>query len=78
MVRQIKQKGSFHDHDWFLTLVDQVGRHGCVIIGGILKRCITDRERERLTDEVEENLGELSDQVFYWVETGNQTISEAK
>ena len=39
------------DHRWFLTLVDQVWKTKAVVLGGVLKRYIKEREREDLTQE---------------------------
>ena len=39
------------DHNWFLTLGDQVHKTRAVAISGILKRSIKKRERENLLSE---------------------------
>jgi hypothetical protein len=47
----VKPSDMVRDHDWFLTLVDQVHKTRAVAIGGILKRSIKERERENLLSE---------------------------
>lgn len=51
----VKVSDMTHDHDWFLTVVDQIHKTRSVAIGGILKKYIKDREKERLTDEIGED-----------------------
>jgi hypothetical protein len=54
------------DHDWFLTLVDQVHKTRGVAIGGILKRYIKERAREDLKSEPgEEPTTEEKQQLFF-------------
>lgn len=43
----VKPSDMVKDHDWFLTLVDQVWKTRAVAIGGILKKYIKDREKAR-------------------------------
>jgi hypothetical protein len=52
------------DHKWFLTLVDQVWKTKAVVIGGVFKKYL--RERENLTSEPgEEVAGVLAEQLFF-------------
>jgi hypothetical protein len=54
------------DHEWFLTLVDQVWNTKAVIVGGIFKRYIREREPEDLTSEPgQEAPAEKSEQLFF-------------
>jgi len=44
------------DHDWFLTLSDQVVKTRAVAVGGVLRKYLKTRRREDLTQEpAEEN-----------------------
>lgn len=47
----VKPSDMVRDHDWFLTLVDQLHHTRGVAIGGILKRYIKEREKENLMSE---------------------------
>jgi plasmid rolling circle replication initiator protein Rep len=47
----VKPSDMVKDHDWFLTLVDQVWKTRAVAIGGILKKYIKDRKKENLIEE---------------------------
>ena len=47
----VKPSDMVRDHDWFLELTDQLHKTRAVAIGGILKRYITEREREDLIQE---------------------------
>lgn len=47
----VKPSDMVRDHDWFLTLVDQLHNTKAVAIGGVLKHYIKEREREDLTQE---------------------------
>ena len=47
----VKPSDMIRDHDWFLTLVDQVHHTRGVAIGGILKRYIKEREEEDMKSE---------------------------
>ena len=64
----VKPSDMVRDHDWFLTLVDQVHKTRAVAIGGILKRYIRERERENLTVEPgeEEPKAEAERLFFGW------------
>ncbi len=62
----IKVSDMTRDHDWFLTVVDQIHKTRSVAIGGILKKYIKEREKERLTDEIGEEVSEeVKDRVFF-------------
>jgi len=62
----VKPSDMIRDHDWFLTLVDQVHHTRGVAIGGILKRYITEREKEDLTQEPGEEAGaETQEQLYF-------------
>jgi plasmid rolling circle replication initiator protein Rep len=62
----VKPSDMVRDHDWFLTLVDQVHKTRGVAIGGILKRYIKERERENLKSEPgEEPAEETKQQLFF-------------
>lgn len=47
----VKPSDMVRDHDWFLSLVDQLHKTRAVAIGGILKHYIKEREKEDLTQE---------------------------
>jgi hypothetical protein len=47
----VKPSDMILDHDWFLTLADQLRGTRAVAIGGILKRYIRDRRRDDLISE---------------------------
>jgi plasmid rolling circle replication initiator protein Rep len=47
----VKPSDMVKDHKWFLTLVDQVWKTKAVVIGGVFRRYIKEREREDLTSE---------------------------
>ena len=47
----VKPEDMVTDHEWFLTLVDQVWKTRAVAIGGVLKKYIRERERENLFRE---------------------------
>jgi plasmid rolling circle replication initiator protein Rep len=62
----VKPSDMVRDHEWFLTLVDQVHKTRGVAIGGILKRYIKERERENLKSEPgEEPVTEEKQQLFF-------------
>jgi plasmid rolling circle replication initiator protein Rep len=62
----VKPSDMVRDHDWFLTLVDQLHYTKAVAIGGILKHYIKERERENLTQEPgEEEPGDVADSLFF-------------
>jgi plasmid rolling circle replication initiator protein Rep len=52
----VKPSDMVKDHRWFLTLVDQVWKTKAVVIGGVFKQYIKEREREDLTQEPGEEL----------------------
>jgi hypothetical protein len=64
----VKPSDMVRDHDWFLTLTDQLHHTRSVAIGGILKRYIKEREQETLTSEPgeEEVLKEAQRLFFGW------------
>jgi hypothetical protein len=47
----VKPSDMVRDHDWFLTLSDQLYHTRAVAIGGILKRYIKEREAETMLSE---------------------------
>jgi hypothetical protein len=47
----VKVSDMVKDHRWFLTLVDQVWKTKAVVIGGVFKKYIKERERENLIRE---------------------------
>ena len=47
----VKPSDMVRDHEWFLTLVDQVWKTRAVAIGGVLKKYIREREKEDLVSE---------------------------
>jgi hypothetical protein len=61
----VKPSDMIRDHDWFLTLVDQVHHTRGVAIGGILKRYIKEREKEDLTQEPGEEPVEPKEQLYF-------------
>jgi plasmid rolling circle replication initiator protein Rep len=62
----VKPSDMVRDHDWFLELTDQLHKTRAVAIGGILKRYITERERENLTQEPGEEPTEDEKQRIYF------------
>lgn len=62
----VKPSDMIRDHDWFLTLTDQLHHTRSVAIGGILKRYIKEREPETLMSEPgEEKPEEEAEQLFF-------------
>jgi plasmid rolling circle replication initiator protein Rep len=62
----VKPSDMVRDHDWFLTLVDQVHHTRGVAIGGILKRYIKEREQETMLSEPgEEPTEETKEQLYF-------------
>jgi plasmid rolling circle replication initiator protein Rep len=62
----VKPSDMVRDHDWFLTLTDQLHKTRAVAIGGILKRYIKEWERENLTQEPgEEPSMEEKDRLYF-------------
>jgi len=47
----VKPSDMVKDHKWFLTLVDQVWKTKAVVIGGVFKRYLREREQEDLMSE---------------------------
>jgi plasmid rolling circle replication initiator protein Rep len=61
----VKPSDMIRDHDWFLTLVDQVHHTRGVAIGGILKWYIKEREQETMISEPEEEPVEPKEQLYF-------------
>lgn len=62
----VKPSDMVRDHDWFLTLVDQVWKTRAVAIGGVLKRYIREKEKEDLVSEPGgEKLKDIVDRLFF-------------
>lgn len=60
----VKPSDMIRDHEWFLSLSDELHKTRAVAIGGILKHYI--KERENLTEEPEEKEPEISgEQLFF-------------
>lgn len=61
----VKPSDMVKDHKWFLTLVDQVWKTKAVVIGGVFKKYL--RERENLTAEPgeEESAEEEAERLFF-------------
>jgi plasmid rolling circle replication initiator protein Rep len=64
----VKPSDMVKDHKWFLTLVDQVWKTKAVVIGGIFKKYLREREKEDLTDEPdkESSMKEAEQLFFGW------------
>ena len=64
----VKPSDMVRDHDWFLTLTDQLHHTRSVAIGGILKRYIKEREAETMLSEPGEEpaTGEQERLYFGW------------
>ena len=62
----VKPSDMVRDHDWFLELTDQLHKTRAVAIGGILKRYITDRKKEDLTQEPGEELTKEEGERLYF------------
>lgn len=62
----VKPSDMVRDHDWFLTLTDQLHHTRSVAIGGILKRYIKEREQETLTSEPGEEPAEDDKEKLYF------------
>jgi hypothetical protein len=56
------------DHDWFLTLVDQVWKTRGVAVGGVLKQYLREQEQGNLVSEPgeEPSAEELARLFFGW------------
>jgi Replication protein len=62
----VKPSDMIRDHEWFLTLADQLQKTRGVAIGGILKHYIKEREPENLTAEPGEETPVVSaEQLFF-------------
>jgi hypothetical protein len=54
------------DHDWFLTLTDQLHKTRAVAMGGIIKRYIKEQSRENLKSEPGEEPAEDTKEQLYF------------
>jgi plasmid rolling circle replication initiator protein Rep len=62
----VKPSDMIRDHEWFLSLVDQVHKMRSVAVGGILKPYLRERKREDLTQEPgEESPEALVERLFF-------------
>lgn len=62
----VKPSDMIRDHEWFRELVDQVHKIRGVAVGGVLKRYITERERQNLLQEPgEETPAEGTEQLYF-------------
>jgi plasmid rolling circle replication initiator protein Rep len=62
----VKPSDMIRDHEWFLTLADQLQKTRGVAVGGILKHYLKEREPEKLTEEPGEEPPALSaEQLFF-------------
>jgi plasmid rolling circle replication initiator protein Rep len=62
----VKPSDMVRDHQWFLTLTDQLHHIRSVAIGGILKRYIKEREEENLKSEPGEEPAEDAKEQLYF------------
>jgi plasmid rolling circle replication initiator protein Rep len=62
----VKPSDMIRDHEWFLSLSDQLQKTRGVAVGGILKHYLKEREPEKLTEEPGEEPPALSaEQLFF-------------
>jgi hypothetical protein len=62
----VKVSDMLKDDRWFLTLVDQVWKTKAVVVGGVFKKYLREREKENLTDEPGQDLPEeKTEQLFF-------------
>jgi len=62
----VKPSDMIRDHEWFLTLADQLQKTRGVAVGGILKHYLKEREPEKLTEEPGEEPPAISgEQLFF-------------
>jgi plasmid rolling circle replication initiator protein Rep len=62
----VKISDMLKDDRWFLTLVDQVWKTKAVVVGGVFKKYLREREKEDLTDEPgKESAEENAEQLFF-------------
>lgn len=62
----VKPSDMLRDHDWFLTLSDQVVKTRAVAVGGVLRTYLKKRHREALTEEPgEEEPAPTADSLFF-------------
>lgn len=62
----VKPSDMVKDHKWFLTLVDQVWKTKAVVIGGVFKKYLREREPEDLTAEPGEESPEAVAERLYF------------
>jgi plasmid rolling circle replication initiator protein Rep len=62
----VKPSDMIRDHQWFLSLVDQVHGIRSIAVGGILKSYLRKRKREDLTKEPdEEEAADLAERLYF-------------
>jgi plasmid rolling circle replication initiator protein Rep len=62
----VKPSDMVRDHDWFLTLTDQLHKTRAVAMGGIIKRYIKEQTRENLKSEPgEEPAEKMKEQLYF-------------
>jgi plasmid rolling circle replication initiator protein Rep len=61
----VKPSDMVRDHDWFLSLTDQLHNTKAVAIGGILKRYIKEREPDDLVSEPGEEPVEVAESLYF-------------
>lgn len=61
----VKPSDMIRDHEWFLSLSDQLHKTRAVAIGGILKHYIREREPDDLTEEPREESPVSGEQLFF-------------
>lgn len=67
----VKPSDMIRDHEWFLSLVDQVHKIRCVAVGGVLKRYLREREKNDLLQEPgeEPSIEDVARLYFGWQQT---------
>jgi plasmid rolling circle replication initiator protein Rep len=62
----VKPSDMIRDHQWFLSLVDQVHKMRSVAVGGVLKRYLKKGQREELTQEPgEPDADDLAERLYF-------------
>jgi len=62
----VKPSDMIRDHEWFLTLADQVHKIRSVAVGGVLKPYLRERKREDLMQEPgEEETNDLAERLYF-------------
>lgn len=61
----VKPSDMIRDHEWFLSLSDQLHKTRAVAIGGILKHYLREREPDDLTEEPGEESPVSGEQLFF-------------